>query len=338
MRALVAATISCLALWYAAAAAAEPSRVVVLRDPSAPAAVSEASLRTQAELRAEGFEVVLRDVAVSGDVRAALESASREGDAVAAIAVVSDPAGAAADLWVTDRITGKTSIRRIEVIAVAPSERPRALAIRAVELLRASLVEAVVLPTEAKPPPDVKRWLEPPPVGPLSGPHAALSVGMLTGFDGIGPAGAPVVRLGWAADFGLGGRVSWLGPALGARADSPLGSAAIRQELATFDVLYAPPVEWAGFTPMVWAGAGVYHLFAEGELLMPLTGQSDEVWAFAGVGGLGIGYRLTPALTAWLDAEGALTTPRAVVTLFGEPLGTMGRPMLLSSLGISLHF
>jgi acetyl-CoA C-acetyltransferase len=41
-------------------------------------------------------------------------------------------------VWVTDRVTGKTLVRSVNVGDLPPGEQPRALAIRAVELLRAS--------------------------------------------------------------------------------------------------------------------------------------------------------------------------------------------------------
>jgi hypothetical protein len=160
----------------------------------------------------------------------------------------------------------------------------------------------------------------------------------LTSFDGIGPAGTPRLRLGYGSSIGLGGRLSWLGPAFGARPSGDRGSAAVRQELLTLDLVYAPLVDWAGFSPLLWIGAGAYHLYADGNLAPPLIAQSDEVWAFAGALGAGLGYRLTPEVMATVDVEALLTAPRAQVTIAGEPIGSSGRPSLDASLGITVRF
>ena len=161
---------------------------------------------------------------------------------------------------------------------------------------------------------------------------------MLTSFDGIGPSGAPSVRLSWVTNLGIGARLSWLGPAFGARPGNELGSAMVRQELATAELIYAPNVDWLGFTPIVWAGGGLYHLHANGDLVGPRVGVSDEVWAAAITGGAGIGYRLTESISAFVDASTVLTVPRAVVTLYGDPIGRAGRPSLLADVGVAIRF
>jgi len=314
--------------------------VVVLRQPSAPAAVQRAIRRTEAELAAEGFEVVTTDApSPVPDLRQRLAAAAHEANAVAAIAVVPDAAGASADVWVTDRLTDKTLIRTLRADEVPASERARTLAIRAVELLRASFVE-VLIPepsSNKKLPPDVDRWLRPP-RGPLEGFSVQLGVGMIASFDGIGVSGAPSVRIGWVTDIGLGVRLSWLGPAFGARPSNADGSALVRQELLTTELVYAPNVDWLGFTPAVWAGGGVYHLHANGDVNGPRVGVSDQVWAAAVTGGAGMGYRLTDAITTFANLSAVVTMPRAVVTLFGEPLGRAGRPSLTADLGVALRF
>jgi hypothetical protein len=321
---------------------AEASRVVVLRPAAAGAALRESIGRTEAELRAEGFAVVVRDAPPGVPPREALERAASEVDTVAAVSLFLAPSGAAADVWVTDRITGKTSMRTVRVDDLAPAERARALAIRAVELLRASLIEATAAPTRDQPraspiPADVERWLDPDD-SPLGGFGAEIGVALLTSFDGMDPAGAPLLRLSYATRAGWLARVSFVGPAFGAQPGGARGSAAVRQELLTLDVGYAPAVDWGGLWPIVWVGGGFYHLRAVGELFAPFESQSDEVWAAAAIAGAGLGYQLSPELTALLDVSLVLTNPRAVVTIFGEPIGSAGRPSLSSSLGVAAHF
>jgi hypothetical protein len=343
------AALLCLVAWlWSPSLRAGRALVVVLRPANASGAVLEAATRTEAELAAAGFDVLVRELAAA-DARAALEQAAAAHDAAAAIAVLPAAGATAADLWVADRVTGKTLVRQVRVDELPPHERPRALAIRAVDLLRASLIETTAEATAHQPhrplPRDMRRWLgeerrpaaESAPVA-FQGLHAELAVALLTSVDSLGPAGAPQLRLGWGSDFGLGTRLSFSGPAFGARPEGRLGSAGVRQLLGTFDLLYAPPVDWAGLVPVLWLGGGVYHLYAEGDVAPPLVSRSDQVLAAAGVAGLGLGYRLHPKVTALLDLAALLTAPRAVVTILGEPIGSAGRPSLLGSLGVAMAF
>lgn len=321
--------------------AARAAKVVLLAPPDPHGDMREAVTRTRAELSAEGFEVELRELDPRPDLRAALELAASEAAADAAIAVFFTSDGAAADLWVTDRITGKTSVRQVRVDGIPLSERPRVLSIRAVELLRASLVEAVAPETRDHPlphlPRDIDTWLSP--AGPpLDGFSAELSVAMLASFDGVSPAGAPSLSLGYGGDHGIAGRIAWLGPAFGARADGPRGGASIRQELLLLELVYAPEVAWGGLTPLVSLGAGGYHLDAFGDVSPPLVGRRAEIWAGALSAGVGLGYRLTPQIFALAQAKGLITLPQAVVTVDHEPIGSAGLPSLVGSIGVAVRF
>jgi hypothetical protein len=329
---------------WARPSAAQPSeprsRVVLLEPQDATGELHDALARTRAELTGQGFEVAVKDLPPNVDTRAALEAAAAAANAQAAIAIESVASGA--DVWVTDRVTGKTSVRSVNVGDLPEAEQPRALAIRAVELLRASLVEAVALPEPEGGPPapvpdDIRHFVEPR-AGPLAGIGAQLGVALLTGFDGIGPAGGPAVRLSFGLDVGLFARLAWAGPAFGAAVEGPLGEATVREEMLTLDVGYAPYVDWAGFSPMIWVGGGFHHLAARGELSPGFVGQSDDVWSAAIVGGAGLGYRITPEVMLLLDAEGVVTLPRPIVTMAGETIATTGRPSLLSTLGVVIRF
>lgn len=314
------------------------SRVVLLEPVSAAGPLRDALARTRAELAAEGFDVVVQPLPDGVDPRVALENAAKAADAEAAIAIESVRDGA--DVWVTDRVTGKTLVRSVDVRDQPAAEQPRALAIRAVELLRASLVEAIVLPSPHAPqplPPDLQDFVQPA-AGPLQGVGAQLGVGMLTGFDGIGPAGGPALRLSYGLESGLFARLAWMGPSFGGAVDGPLGAATVRQEMLTLDLGYAPHVNWAGFSPTVWLGAGFHHLDARGELAPAFVSQSADVWAAAVVGGVGLGYRITPRVMLALDTEIVVLMPRPVVTMAGAPIATTGRPSLLSTLGVVIRF
>jgi hypothetical protein len=321
----------------ATTAIAAPSRVVVLRDAAADPALSEAAIRLEAELRAAGFDVVARPLAPAAEPRAALEQAARESGAFAAVVLFRAKAGAAADIWIVDRLTGKTLIRTVEVGgANAASD----LAVRASELLHASLLETA-RPAETRPrkpdnavPADVKRWAYAADERrPFAGLTVEAAVGVLGSAGGIGPSFAPQLRLAWGHRSGFAARLSVVGPAVGASLQSPLGRAEVRQELAALSLVYA--VETGSFlVPVFSAGAGGYHLLATGSPDPPYTGRSDDAWAALVHAGAGAGARLSQRVMLLLDLHAILLLPRPVVTLAGAELGHAGRPSALLSFGV----
>jgi len=129
-------------------AASAGATVLLLRParPSAPA--TEALVRLRGELIAAGFSVQVADLPASSDLSAALDRATARARADAVIAIPGVPARQPAELHIVDRITGKTVTRQVPV----PEEASRAaeiLSIRALELLRASLLEVALAPGDA---------------------------------------------------------------------------------------------------------------------------------------------------------------------------------------------
>ena len=178
---LAAAAVLAAALLGRCDARADEGRTVitVVRPPVTSALMIEAIARLSAELRAAGFTV--RTIDASGrDGRAEVE---RVAGSFATIAIVTTELGAVADVWVADRLTGKTTVRRVDVIDPALPTAASDLAVRSVELLRASLLELhepsqrrADLPEEiarfAAAPPIPTRPL-PPPAAPPASPVAA---------------------------------------------------------------------------------------------------------------------------------------------------------------------
>jgi hypothetical protein len=152
-----------LVVGLTASAAAAPSRLVVVQIAGEPRLVGDATRRLRAELTASGFEVITVDGKPGASPREAVEDAHLH--PVATLAIVSTDRGAAIDLWVADHLTGKTLVRRIDV----QQREAAVLAIQAVELLRASLLEADHPPEEttiSRLPDDLARWAKAPQVEP----------------------------------------------------------------------------------------------------------------------------------------------------------------------------
>ncbi|MFO0632130.1 MAG: hypothetical protein U0168_04690 [Nannocystaceae bacterium] len=221
---------SCLALallaWPLAAPAsarAEPTH----RDAVARVAVlgsrdAAVVLQLDAELALLGFEVVHADAPTRPD-HLALDQRARELQVVAALWV--DARGQDLDLWVVDRVTGKTTLRSLRL---EPGEDgARIAAVRAIDLLRASFRELEQAPPPPGPPPvlppPVRRAMRPPP------PRFVLAFGPAVSGAAGGLGAIAMAALAFEAwphrRVGVGVRA--LAPIAGTRARAPEGSARI---------------------------------------------------------------------------------------------------------------
>lgn len=329
------------------------SRVVLISAATDDDVLREAGTRLQAELNAAGFDVVRIERAATEEreLRALMERAARDEGAFAAATISRAEAGAEVDLWIVDRVTDKTVIRTIEDGGTAA---PSVLAVRAVELLQASLLEATAArsardappaksppPAESAPPAraaklpqDVARWLSPPLPRPgiLEGVAMEAGAVMLQSAGGIGPAVGPMLRLSFGAPR-LAGRLTVAGPAVAPALAGAFGTLSVRQELALLELVYVFPGDGA-LVPVLSAGAGAYHLYAAGDPIPPYQAATGDVWSVLAGAGAGAGLRLSDRTTALADLHVLLTEPRPVVKLAGEELGTAGRPTVAFSLGI----
>src|ERR1035437_9780285 len=94
--------------------------------------------RLRAELGAMGFDLVEMLADDGAPARAALEENARSLGAIAAVRLV--PSGGGVEVWIVDRVTGKTVLREIVRPEGPSGEADAMVAMRAVELLRASLL------------------------------------------------------------------------------------------------------------------------------------------------------------------------------------------------------
>src|SRR3954471_8736506 len=123
---------------------AESARVVLVHWQPPSGVVLEAITRIRGELVADGFEVSIVGAPVGADPASVLARADPRTTAAATLGLFVQPDARAAELWVVDRLTSKTVMRRIEMTDPAPGSGPEVLARRSVELLRASLLEILV--------------------------------------------------------------------------------------------------------------------------------------------------------------------------------------------------
>lgn len=320
-----------------APARADPSRVVIVRERSADAVVARAEVRLAAELRAAGFVVEEREVDSASDARRVVD-AGVDG-AFATILLVRAGGGAATDIWVADHVTKKTVVRRI-----GGDGGERVLALRVVELMRASLVEPIALPPpveapRVEPPADVVRFVavEPDAVPSADRTTLALAAGAsaLYASSSIGLAWAPSIGLDVAACDVCRARALVVGPAFGGSVDAAQGSARVRQELALAEfALEAPLARW--FRPFVAVGAGAYHLDVRGTARAPFVDGGGDAWAALASGGAGARVRIAGAAALSLGARALFAFPRPVVVFATDAAATAARPAILGTLALEV--
>ena len=337
---------ACLAV--AGIAGAAPARVALVHEVEPDALEQRTLTRLRAELIAAGFTIT--EVERHGqDVREAAEAEPTAAGVFATIVIVPRTADIA-DIWVADRITGKTVVRRIQVPPGSGRDVAPILAVRAVELLQASLLEAIDPAPRAEPatadvppspvtvvPSDVSAWMQA--RGPRSDPRFALQAGagVIHSFSGVGPAVLPLLGFAYRVtpDLAVGVR--------GATAFAPDlralgGTIAVRQDLVSLEITYTLPLEGATVRPIAIGGLGVYHLDVVGVAAPPYKGESNDL--FAAIFGLGPGasVRLGERVSLLADVRLLFIAPQPIVRAAGAEVGRMSRPTLCGELLVDVAF
>lgn len=317
-------------------------RVVLVRQDSDSVLTVEALHRLSGELKVHDFHVVL----VSVDDSAPLspdrlaEIAERE-QAVACVAFVTGEGHTTADIWLSDRVTGKTSIRTLAT--EHEQEAPSVLAIRAVDLLRVSLREATSerpIPPEVvgahpeRAPPRVLRWAradEPERLFQVRLEAAALTP-LRQWSPGLGLAASLSRRLAGP----LEARAFFAGPSQGGDMQGPIARARLRQTVGLGEL-------GAGWTwRETWTfetsvGVGVHHLDVSGEADSPHFSAAGSALSLAVGAGAGVGFVVAPGVSVGASVRSLFINPAPVI-LFGDEQQPFGVGALVGSAGLRVGF
>jgi hypothetical protein len=318
-------------------------RVVLLRPPVTDDVTADALARVQGELAAAGFEVsnLPHDPAV--DVRIALETVGRDLQPIATFAIVREQT--TAEIWVCDRIAGKSviqSVRLDEPAGAGEPSRSMVLAVRAVELLRASLAQ-YWLPASsgraARPSADADGG-RPVPVAAAVAKFATAGVGLQVGIGWlesagpVGPVWQPIVRASYGGGRGWAVRLTVAGLGTDATLGSDnVGTASISQELGVLEIVRGFR---AGHRVQLLAtlGAGGYGARIRGTGVAPYVGRDRDAPSLLTVGGGGVIVTLVPHVALVAEVQALATWPHTVVRLDGVDAGTTAWPSLLLTAGV----
>lgn len=316
------------------AAATVPRIVVVGRehdDPIVP--------RLRAELSALGFDV-LEVPSEAVDSTALLSEQTRAHGAAAAVRIVRS--GAGIEVWVVDRVTGKTSLRDVVVPNGPQGDADATIAIRAVELLRASLLEVHaphasrgdVAPTE-----EIRAASELP-------SQAADARRSLFGVDlRVGAIASPG---GVPATLALGGSAYWMpfgmlgfeGRGIASLTTSSIeaheGRAQLSFGLAGGGARLGVGSSASTWAPSLSAGLAAAWLSARGTAYVATSASSPTALSAAPYLDLALAIQATSHVRAKIDLLGALATNAPQVQFVGRIVADWGRPILAPSAGVEL--
>jgi len=321
---------------------AQAASVMIVRPANSPPVMVETLVRLKGELTSAGFETEIVDGAAAGspgDSRAGLEQLAARRGADAVVAIVGDLSPDSVEVWVIDKVTGKSVVRRVPFES-ADARASTTLAIRAIELLRSSFLEIDLTARDRRnepggaPPPAVVRFVEaeqlarhPERFGVEVGGAATMSV------DGVGPALLPLVRFDWAPRAWFVAQATLAG--LGTRA-TVAGDAGSAQVAQSYGLIGGAVRFRAGerFRPLVALAVGALHTSVEGRADAPDQGRVADQWSFLVDAGVGAQLRLPDRFYMSLTAHAQLAEPYVAVRFVGAEVATSARPNLLVTLTI----
>jgi len=321
-----------------AAARAEATHVVLLQPATASPGARRCLTLIREELVGGGFEVETVDPGPAKDPFSLADSMQAQPRAVATIGLVGDPEVGRAEIWILDRTGDKTEVRRLP----APSENPErvgeVLAVRTIEVLRASALKLLVersRPAPGPPPAPPPAPMRPAPIPAKCPPEGAVprqrvvaletGVSLLVSSTKLDPAVVPVARLRVGASGALVARLTLAGLGTRPRVETSRGTATIEQELGLLEVAAAFRRD-RSLSPVVTLGGGALHVQSDGQGVGSYIGRRDERWAaLIGIGaGLVAGFGRQLAVS--LEVHVMLAAPYPLVRFADLDAAALARP------------
>jgi hypothetical protein len=294
--------------------------------------------RLAAELAAAGFAPVSAPESAVPASGRDLGDVARSRGAVAAVRIV--PTGKGVEVWVADRVTGKTVSREI-ILPDDEGETEGLVATRTVELLRASLMEIrAPHPSrgEVEPAPEIEAIAYEP--APKKMPPRLLELELGPSVTAGAFDAPPMMHVSLGAEVRpletLGFGLVALLPVIGSTVRSEEGRADLRVILAGARVRWSFEDASKVVVPCLGAGATVTMSGIEGRGGAGYAGRDEWVFAATPFVDVGAALRLTDILRLRLDALGGWTVPRTVVLLAGHRALDWGGPLLVGTLALEI--
>jgi hypothetical protein len=310
--------------------------LVVVMVPAVDDAVTRNALaRITGELAAAPFRTITTTIDPERDVMAQVETAGSDQSAAAAFAIVRDPdpGSSRVTIWVSNRISGTTTMQRMQVEGGDVDRAAARLAVETVELVRASL--AGLWPTPAPPTPAgvVEKSAARPPRLAL-----AVAIGQVRDFGDAPAFWAPQIAATYRAAAGLGVRLSASGLGPGAGLSAMMGSARIERAMATLGLVKSFRSDQT-LQPEIGIAGGVHYLSAHGTAASSSQPAHDlgAVSALA-TASAGVAVALSPRVAVLVEADLMMISPTVAIRVADTEVATIDRFSLFTHAGLLATF
>jgi len=307
--------------------------VVVLVSPTDDDVTRNALARITGELAAAPFRTITSPIDPDIDVLSQLESTANEQSATAAFAIVRDrdPGSGRVTVWVSSRVTGTTTIRRMSVEGGDVDRSATRLAVESVELIRASLAGLWPSPPVARQP---ETFAPAAPSG--SRVAVALSVGRMTDFGDAPGFWAPQLAASWGGHDGIGVRVTASGFGPGADVSSDMGGVHIERAIVTLGLVRSLRSDRT-VQPTFGIAGGVNRVAVHGTWPPQLAHDPSAVSALA-MATVGIAFAFGPRVAAVVEADATLVWPASKVRIGTADVAIFDGVSLFTHLGLRATF
>lgn len=293
-----------------------------------------------AELTALGFHGTIIDPDPAATSRASLEAAARHAGAIAAIRAV--PSERGVEVWIADRVTGKTVLR--EMAGDGRRARDASLALRVVELLRASLLEIALPkppPGEVPPPPELREKLAITPEAlapPRPAPAAptlrfAIAPAVLLSPGGAGAAASLDLGLAWMPSEHLGISAFVAVPLTSAHIAPDGGGVDLEVLLAGGSVRFLFTSRASRWAPTVDVGVLGVSIHSDGASSNGTHAHAASAATAAPFARLGLALALTPSFRLRADLLTGVIAQGVSIHFAGVEAARWGRPFALLGAG-----
>ena len=313
--------------------------VVVLVPPIEDDVMRNAVARVSGELAAAPFKTVTTPLLPDSDIMAQVETAGSDQSATAAFAIVRDrePGSDRVTIWVSNRVSGTTTMQRMQVQGGGNVDRAAArLAVETVELVRASLAE--LWPSPAPPPVAPQETVEKAAPPRPSSLRLAVSIGQVRDFGDAPAVWLPQIAATFGNPASVGVRLSASGLGSGASVSSTDGSAHVDRAMATLGLVHSFRSDKA-VQPMLGLSAGIHYVAAHGtpaasmQPAYDLNGLSALATATAGVA-----VTLSQRIAVLVEADLMMMTPTVAVRVVDRVVATIDNPGLFTHAGLLASF
>jgi len=324
-----------LAAGIVGAAPLPSGRVTLLDSAGSGPAARDCLTRIRAELVAGGFEVSLVDAGPHADPISIAEVMEQQQGAIATVALVGEPGQAGAELWILDRIGSAPEVRRVSAAREDREHLPEVLAIRTIEILRASALKLLVESTRPATPPVVAETqpaAAPPPAPPRPGTFGLeAGISLLDSVGGAGTATLPLGRLRARLGDWMFARLAVAGLGTRPRVETAAGSASINQSLGLVELALALR-PGRRLRPTFTLGGGAFYFESDGVGTSPFRGVRMARFTGAADAGVGLLTNVTHDVSLAFEVHGLLALPHPKVRFFDTEAATLGFPALFASL------